>query len=259
MMQGSTPGQAADFSVFRTTSTPNEIVHAVETDGYVILEHLVPVDLVQALVQSIESLDPVDDSQAVRRRRNATFAIRNAISVLPHASLLASASPLQTIIEHVLGPNARIVRSILFDKNPEANWTVPWHQDTTIAVKQRIETEGFGPWSVKAGVCHVRPPTEVLEKMLTARVHLDDCDAANGALKVVPGSHRHGLLDDAAESRCRASTPPVICEARLAGVLLMRPLLLHASSPAESPRHRRVLHLEFASEPLPNGLQWHDG
>ena len=148
------------------------------------------------------------------------------------------------------------VRAILFDKTPDRNWLVAWHQDLTIAVRDRHETTGFGTWSLKDGTHHVQPPTKVLEQMLTLRLHLDDCDANNGALRVLPGSHRHGKLAPEEIAKQRVHIAEHVCEARAGDALLMRPLLLHASSPAKKPRRRRVVHIEFASENLPNGLEW---
>lgn len=104
---------------------------------------------------------------------------------------------------------------------------------------------------------HVQPPARVLERMLTVRLHLDDCDETNGPLLVLPGSHRGGRLAASEIQRQRTLTPSVACPVPGGGALLMRPLLLHASSASQSPRHRRVIHLEYAAEPLPAGLQWH--
>jgi ectoine hydroxylase-related dioxygenase (phytanoyl-CoA dioxygenase family) len=109
---------------------------------------------------------------------------------------------------------------------------------------------------VKDGVAHVQPPVEVLEQMLALRLHLDDCGPANGPLQVIPGSHKSGRLNARQISEWRDRQPAKICSVSRGGALLMRPLLLHASSPATEPKHRRVLHLEFAAEPLPCGLQW---
>jgi ectoine hydroxylase-related dioxygenase (phytanoyl-CoA dioxygenase family) len=146
---------------------------------------------------------------------------------------------------------------LLFDKTPAANWSIGWHQDTAIAVREKVEAPGFFGWSVKAGVPHVHPPTQILESMITLRVHVDDCGEGNGPLRVIPGSHRHGRLSDEAIAK-RATGPEVICPLQAGGVLLMRPLILHASSPATTPQHRRVLHLEFAADPLPHGLEWYE-
>ena len=148
------------------------------------------------------------------------------------------------------------MRSLFFDKTPDANWKVAWHQDLTIAVQQKMETQDFGPWSVKEGVVHVQPPASLLERMLTIRVHLDDCDSDNGPLQVLSDSHRHGKLTTEQISELRKIIEPATCTIERGGAVLMRPLLLHASSPARIPKHRRVVHLEFATEPLPNGLQW---
>lgn len=149
------------------------------------------------------------------------------------------------------------VRGILFDKTPGANWLVAWHQDLTICVQDKHEVPGYGPWSVKHGVPHVQPPVSLLEKMLTLRLHLDETRAANGALKTVPGSHRHGRLLAGQVDDWKARE--VVCEAAPGDVLRMRPLLLHASSKAESPDHRRVVHLEFAPrEMLAQPLLWYE-
>ncbi len=150
------------------------------------------------------------------------------------------------------------VRGIYFDKRPETNWLVAWHQDLTFVLKEQTEVAGFGPWSMKEGVPHVQPPVKLLEQMLTVRLHLDDTDAGNGALRVLPGTHRLGRLNADDIQRCRETGDEVLCEAKSGDVLLMRPLLLHASSRSSSPRRRRVLHIEFAGFPLPEPLEWHE-
>jgi ectoine hydroxylase-related dioxygenase (phytanoyl-CoA dioxygenase family) len=150
------------------------------------------------------------------------------------------------------------VRAIYFDKSSEANWLVTWHQDLTLAVRNRAEVPGFGPWSMKDGILHVQPPVELLEQMLTLRLHLDDADGANGALRVLPGSHRLGRLSAKRIQEVTAQQSEVLCTASAGDALLMRPLILHASGRSRSHRHRRVLHIEYAAFPLPAGLQWHE-
>ena len=163
---------------------------------------------------------------------------------------------IKSLAETSLGGDAFPVRATLFDKSPEANWRVPWHQDTAIAVAERIETRGYGGWSVKDGVPHVHPPAEILQGMLAVRVHLDDCDLENGLLRVLPGSHRSGKLESEQIEHWKRTVAEVPCVVKAGGVLLMSPLLLHASSPAENPSRRRVIHIEYASQELPNGLRW---
>jgi ectoine hydroxylase-related dioxygenase (phytanoyl-CoA dioxygenase family) len=169
---------------------------------------------------------------------------------------LASSAPVRAVAEPLVGPSAFVTRSILFDKTPDTNWDVVWHQDITIAVRARVETPGFGPWSVKAGVPHVQPPAHVLEGMVTIRIHLDDCFEDNGPLLVVPGSHRSGILSDQAIDPARCEENKVACCVPAGGAVIMRPLILHASRKAMAPAHRRVIHLEFAARPLPGGLEW---
>ena len=164
---------------------------------------------------------------------------------------------IRALVEPILGPDCFAVRAILFDKTPDSNWKVPYHQDRSIAVREKIEADGFGPWSIKAGVWHAGPPAEILENMVTLRLHLDSCDPTNGALRVLAGTHQLGKLSTSQIAHWRHKIPETVCALPRGGALLMRPLLLHASSPAQTPAHRRVLHLEWAAQNLPEPLNWH--
>jgi ectoine hydroxylase-related dioxygenase (phytanoyl-CoA dioxygenase family) len=194
--------------------------------------------------------------QSGSRRRIG--GVRNLLRLSPRVSQLADSPRLLSLIEQATERVAFPVRAIFFDKTAGANWRVPWHQDLTIAVTKRIETDGFGPWSTKDGVVHVQPALEILKNMTALRLHLDACDESNGALRVIPGSHLDGELSAERIEAMTGSARAVTCEVPKGGALLVRPLLLHASSPAKSPSHRRVLHIEYACDELPNGLEWFD-
>jgi ectoine hydroxylase-related dioxygenase (phytanoyl-CoA dioxygenase family) len=182
--------------------------------------------------------------------------VRRLTSVCPEVTELADSPLVRALVGSILGPDALVARSILFDKTPDANWSVPFHQDGAIAVRERIDAPGFGPWSVKDRVHHVQPPATVLARMVTVRIHIDACDDSNGPLVVLPGTHLSGFLSDAEIARYKRNTAPVTCEAAPGDAVVMRPLLLHASPKATNPRHRRVVHLEFAADALPGGLEW---
>lgn len=169
---------------------------------------------------------------------------------IPECRELAADPRIRTLVEADLGSSAIPVRGILFDKNPNANWVLGFHQDRKIAVKQRIEVLGFTAWSEKEGVTHCQPPKEVLEQCLAVRIHLDDCGPENGPLRVVPGSHLNGL------NSLNTDLPKQTLPAKAGDVILMKPLLWHASSKATNPSHRRVIHIEFSSARLPSGLEW---
>lgn len=214
---------------------------AMHDAGFWLQPAVVQPDLVDRLIVELETLQ-------------AGYGLRN---LLRNCSVVAQlADDLKPFVSPVLGGDAFPVRGLFFDKIPGANWEVGWHQDLSVAVAERTETPGFSGWSVKQGVVHVQPPASVLENMLTLRLHLDDCDVDNGPLRVLRGSHRHGRLNDAQIDRLKDECEEVTCLAPAGGVLLMRPLLLHASSPAKMPRHRRVIHLEYAAQPLPSPLRW---
>ncbi|MBL9117085.1 MAG: phytanoyl-CoA dioxygenase family protein [Verrucomicrobiaceae bacterium] len=165
---------------------------------------------------------------------------------------------LSDIVAPLLADKPMPVRGIFFDKHPDVNWLVPWHQDLTIAVCERHEVAGFGPWSVKDQIPHVQPPISFLEQMVTARLHLDDADISNGALRVLPGSHAFGRLSADQIRRSSECGQPLVCKVKAGDVMVMRPLLLHASGRSLSRDHRRVVHIEYASFNLPPPLQWHD-
>jgi ectoine hydroxylase-related dioxygenase (phytanoyl-CoA dioxygenase family) len=227
----------------------------LEVDGFSFVRGMLSADEVAELREALDSEAERVDAEAARSRRGAVFARRNLLDSPAVRTLLAS-GPLQRVVRRVLGLEARAVRGILFDKTPEANWLVPWHQDLSIAVRQRRDVPGFGPWSVKAGVHHVQPPVEILQRMLTVRLHLDACHDENGPLRVIPGSHRALLRHVELDLQVREQ-PAVVCCADAGDALLMRPMLAHTSAPAQSPSRRRVVHLEFAPCGLPGGLQWH--
>ena len=163
----------------------------------------------------------------------------------------------RALLLQLLGPTAFAVRGLFFDKNQDANWGVPWHQDLSIGVKKRAEIPGFTGWSVKESVIHVQPPAPLLNQVLTLRLHLDDCPAENGALRVLPGTHRLGRIPSDRLAQLTENPQPHICSARAGDLLVMRPLLLHSSPSSVAIGHRRILHLEFAPFDLPGGLEWH--
>lgn len=143
-----------------------------------------------------------------------------------------------------------------FNKSAGQNWLVPIHQDLSIPVAERVSNPSLTGWSEKDGQLYVQPPREVLEDLIALRLHLDDCGPAEGPLRVVPGSHRQGRASQAETLSARDRLGETTCLADRGGVLLMRPLLLHASSKTTSGRPRRVLHFVYGPQTLPLGLRW---
>jgi hypothetical protein len=205
-----------------------------------------------------EVLDKVEFEELVRQLGVLSGAGRRGMLQFEPIAKLSFSERILSLVRPHMPAEPRPVRAIYFDKNPEKNWLVPSHQDLTIAVRSKREVAGFGPWSLKEGVHHVQPPIHLLEQMLTVRLHLDDCDELNGALQVIPGSHKSGRLSPTAIQRFRSQQAATVCIAAAGDALLMRPLLLHYSGRSRSARHRRVVHIEYASFGLPDGLEWHD-
>ncbi|BCD97962.1 phytanoyl-CoA dioxygenase family protein [Marinagarivorans cellulosilyticus] len=226
---------------------------ALEQQGFAMLRSAVAPAMIQALKNDCESLDAPITGGGLRRAEMALASVKvvlNSMSVRRLLKLYMGATDNQWY-----KTEPALVRAILFDKTPKQNWLVAWHQDKTVCVTQRFEHPGWGPWSVKNSVIHVQPPLAVLQHQLALRIHIDDANANNGCLKILPSSHIAGVMKEA-DIQTIDKSSAVICEAKAGDVLLMKPHVLHASSKAKTPSARRVLHLEFSTYRLPEGIAW---
>lgn len=234
--------------------TLTEIQRAeLATNGFLIVKGVVSSAEVRRLVESVEC---IRTGGTALDRGGSVYAIRDLLRQVPEVRRSAETGPLRELAQALLGPHVRAVRGILFDKNTDTNWMVPWHQDLTIAVRAQRDVHGFGPWTVKFDIPHATAPTEILERMVTIRLHLDPCKEANGPLRVIPGSHVAGKLDSAGREQWVRSAEPVTCLLDAGDVLIMRPLLLHSSLQSTGEGRRRVVHVELADMELPGGLEW---
>ena len=213
--------------------------HEVELRGFSIIPNVIDAVKQQEL---LAALGPVSG------------AGRRGLLAVPAVAALAHSARMLDLVRPHLPAEPSPVRAIYFDKSPEANWLVAWHQDLILAHCECAEEPGFAPWRAKDNAAHVQPPVEFLQGMLTVRLHLDDADEDNGALRVLPGSHGLGRLSPEDIQALRAEQPDFLCAVSAGDALLMRPLLLHASGRSASARHRRVLHVEYASFALPGQL-----
>jgi len=184
------------------------------------------------------------------------YAVRDLLHEIPALKALILNASLLKILESI-EPDFFLTKAIYFDKTPGSNWYVTWHQDIVINVSERIDIPGFNGWTRKGGIHGVVPPDEYLKSTVTVRIHLDDADESNGALKVIPGSHQKKLSDDEI-SQFTQNNIPNTCVVEAGGIHIMKPLLLHASSKATGEKHRRVIHLEFNTRDLPNALTWRE-
>jgi ectoine hydroxylase-related dioxygenase (phytanoyl-CoA dioxygenase family) len=216
-----------------------EYCNAIEEQGFTVVQNVFPESVLVNLIETIA--DPT-----LRRSR---AGIRHALGVNAIAAF-AQDNRLIRMAQTVLGKEAVPFRATLFDKSPVSNWLVVWHQDTALPLLERQDKSGWGPWSVKDGVNYAHAPTRVLERTIALRVHLDDSVVDNGPLRVLPGTHKLGVLTDDEIQMKAEQTPAVDCLVRRGGVLAMRPLIVHASSKSSSELPRRVLHIEYARSPF---------
>lgn len=223
------------------------IVSRMQFKGFAILNHVYgkrEVNAIKALI-----FDYLKTNE-----QNEPHAIRNVLQKIPALRKILFSENLITILNKVK-PGLFLTKAIYFDKSPQANWYVTWHQDITIHVTRKTEFDGFTGWTTKEGSYSVCPPDDILNNTVTIRIHLDDTNLENGALRIVPGSH-HKRLTNSEIQLITQSCLPFDCLVDAGGVHLMKPLILHASSKATNQKHRRVLHLEFNSIDLPGGMEW---
>jgi len=208
----------------------------VVTDGFAIFPDILAARNVGELLAALAKSPPH------RSRAGARHVLSH-----PAVETIACDALLLSIAQIVLGPKALPFRATLFDKSATANWLVAWHQDTALPLRERRETSGWGPWSIKEGVHYAHAPAAALEQVLALRLHLDDSTLENGPLRVLAGTHTLGVLTDEAVHRFVSAANAVECVVGAGGVLAMRPLMIHASSKSRSAMPRRVLHIEYAA------------
>jgi len=226
----------------------------IETSGYALLPEVFSSAECAVWAAAIHDVltSCRDPATSLRRHTGAIYGARNLLEIFPASQTLWRKEPLVSLMTTLLGPRFGLVRGLFFDKSPDSNWSLPWHQDLTIAVLDNtLPTTLFNNPTRKAGVPHVEAPPEILEQMLTLRIHLDEVTTDNGPLRVLAGSHQAGAPP--------ANDREVTILAKGGDVLAMRPLLYHCSSSASADSHlnRRIIHLEFAGcRELPDGYQW---
>jgi ectoine hydroxylase-related dioxygenase (phytanoyl-CoA dioxygenase family) len=223
---------------------------SIESKGYAIVNHVYTPDQINSIIAIINSAN--QDHSAFRKTKDL-FAIRSFLQAIPSIHEILWNEDVLQLIKNAFGKGYFIIKSIYFDKPSQSNWFVPFHQDLTISVNEKIDIPGYTSWTSKQGQIAVQPPEAILENIYTLRIHLDDCNEDNGALRVIPGSHKNGV------QRVRAiplENTAARCNVKKGGVMIMKPLLMHASSRSTSDQQRRVIHIEFANVELPEGLQW---
>lgn len=193
------------------------------------------------------------DSPTFRKTKDL-FAIRQFLKEVPGAAGIILNENLKKIIRELFGDSYFIVKSIYFDKPGASNWFVSYHQDLTISVDKKADITGYGPWTVKQNQFAVQPPLDILKNNFTIRIHLDDTDESNGALKIIPGSHLKDIYRP--ETIDWNKETESFCCIKKGGVMIMKPLLLHASDRTTNNNNRRVIHIELSNAQLPTAIQW---
>ena len=223
------------------------IVHELQLFGFAEISTLVDS---QTLDQMIAAL-----KVSQQNTTSGCAGICNLLDI-PCAAELASSGAVRMVAEAVLGSKCFAVGGTFSDEGPDGKGG--WHQDTLIAVRERREAPGFDEWSEQSGIHYVRPPSEVLQRMISIRLNLNACGEKSGLFQMLSASHRQGVLTSeeiqkkAAMDEHFAITGPVV----RGGMLAFKPLLIHTSTPVSPTAFPQTLQLDFAGDPLPHGMNW---
>ncbi|PXY41069.1 phytanoyl-CoA dioxygenase [Flavobacterium cheongpyeongense] len=226
----------------------------INSKGYTIINQVYNESEIDNLISLIENRTKNNPENATFRKSQDLFAIRQFHKEVPETLDFIFNQSLKGIIENTFGKGYFITKSIYFDKPEKSNWFVAYHQDLTISVDKRIEIDNFENWTVKQNQFAVQPPAAILEDNFTIRIHIDKTTKDNGALKVINNSHSKGILR--IENLDFENEKETICEVEKGGIMIMKPLLFHASNKTTNNERRRVIHIEFSRQELPDGLEW---
>jgi len=225
--------------------------NSIQENGFTVINNVFSEEEIKKIGEIIQN---IDTSKETFRKSDDLFAIRQFLKEIPQARQLVFNENIKNIITEIFGEKYFVVKSIYFDKPERSNWYVAYHQDLTISVDKKTDLPGFGPWTTKQNQFAVQPPIDILENIFTIRIHLDDTDEYNGALKVIPKSHAKGIYRP--ETIDWSVETETICRVHKGGIMLMKPLLLHGSNRTTNGKKRRVIHIEFSDRQLPKELKW---
>lgn len=228
-----------------------ENISDLESKGFSIHNNIYSTEEISAMTTL---LDSINTSKPTFRKSEDLFAIRQFFKEVPKIKHLVLNDEFKKLLQSNAGEDYFLVKSIYFDKPEKSNWFVSYHQDLTISVDNKQNILGFINWTSKHKQFSVQPPMDILENIITLRIHLDNTDQNNGALKVIENSHSKKLyrskdIDFTAEKE-------TYCTIDAGGIMLMKPLLLHGSNRTTNTKRRRVIHLEFSNKLLPDQLEW---
>lgn len=226
----------------------------INSEGFTIINSVYKENEIEKLISLIENATDDKTENSTFRKSQDLFAIRQFHKEIPETLDFIFNQNLKNVIESNFGKGYFITKSIYFDKPEKSNWFVAYHQDLTISVDRKIETENFENWTLKQNQFAVQPPTEILDDNFTIRIHIDKTTKENGALKVINNSHSKGILR--IENLDFENEKETICEVEKGGIMIMKPLLFHASNKTTNNERRRVIHIEFSKQQLPSGLEW---
>lgn len=215
--------------------------------GFTIIPEMYSSEEITSIKNALDNYFKEDVSKPIH-------AIRQVVEKIPELEELLWNQKLKSCLSEMAGHDYFLTKGIYFDKPEKSNWFVSYHQDLSISVSEKKEIIGYKNWTKKGGQIGVEPPVEILENIVTFRIHLDQTDETNGALRVIPKSHLNGV------KRIENLTieEEVICNVPEGGVMLMKPLTFHASGRSTESKRRRVIHLEFSNATLATPLKWHE-
>jgi hypothetical protein len=223
----------------------------LETNGFSFINNIYSEIEINQILNCLE-IAKLDGDSVVNTQD--IFSIRQLLIIIPGLEPLLFNSKFKYLVNELFKSNCFLTKGIYFNKPKESNWFVGYHQDLSISVKTKTVLNDYINWTFKKGRYGVQPPNQILSDTITIRIHLDDTNKENGALRVIPKSHLKGVIR--LDSMGLDTKNEFVCEMKKGGVMLMKPLILHASGRTTNGKNRRVIHLELNKHDLQEPLSW---
>ncbi len=186
----------------------------LDRDGYIVLKDYICADLLGELRARVDQLFEIEGCRAGAEFKQEQQTRRLA-NLVDKGEVFERAVALPDVLDcvgHVLGPEFKLSSLNVRSANPHSDWVQPLHADMGAI------PDAQGYW-----VCN----TVWL---------LDDFTEQNGALRVVPGSHRWGKLP-------QGSHPDeVLCTGTAGTVVVMNAHMWHGGTANRTAHHRRAMH-----------------
>src|SRR5438876_8574466 len=196
----------------------------LDTDGYLVIENLMDERLLEAVRRRVDELFEREGAQAGAEFKQEPHSRRLA-NLVDKGEIFEQVIETPRVLEcmrHVLGPRFKLSSLNVRSADPDNGWSQPLHADSGAVADE------WGYW-----VCN-------------SVWMLDDFTEQNGAIRMVPGSHRWGMAPEKALADLYAPHPQeILLTGRAGTVVVMNAHMWHGGTANRTSAERRAMHVYY--------------